>query len=194
MFKDRNTLYAHRNTQHLTCDIPGCRFNNTPFSKFLRLVSHEKRDHSGVSLDSRKQFGCSHCSKTFTEKFSLNTHIKAEHGVPDGAFKCSECPNAYATAEDLKTHMYRHNPLPCPVEDCNKKFKNKNEHSRYLRRAHPGLIGDIPCSVSGCPQTFTTQKGLSIHLTTWHNGLLDSSTGDVEGKGNMKLLSFLCLA
>ncbi len=86
-----------------------------------------------------KEYSCSKCSKQFTQKSTLEVHVKSVH-LKIKPYKCSVCNSTFSQSTALKGHLVTHDKkksYPCPL--CPAVFGSKVEVSRHLNSAkHAG--------------------------------------------------------
>ena len=88
------------------------------------LNAHVKRAHTGGG-----KHVCTLCTKMFTSKTSLESHL-LNHGGPP--FKCSRCLKTFINRWLLRRHVQTHGApkYECPV--CKKRFLDKSSRNRHL--------------------------------------------------------------
>ena len=134
------------------------------------LSRHMKRSHS----NDLNNFKCVFCSKMFTEKDMLDTHIKNkhidEHGQPKFNLLCIECGVTFDSNSALLHHnmMYPHSKIPkrykCPL--CQLSFKYKYYLDSHMRSVH--ILRRHHCIV--CQINFRCKYDLYSHLEAAHGG------------------------
>ncbi|XP_037651711.1 gastrula zinc finger protein XlCGF57.1-like isoform X1 [Sebastes umbrosus] len=111
-----------------------------------------------------KTFSCSVCSKRFSRKNSLITHMILHS--EGNRFTCSVCKRSFGIRGNLVVHMRTHTgekPFSCSV--CSKTFTTKQQLKRHMR-IH---TGEKPFSCSVCSRTFAQKQNLIQH-STLHTG------------------------
>ncbi|TAQ84132.1 hypothetical protein B7494_g7542 [Chlorociboria aeruginascens] len=75
-FTTQNKLDAHIKKVHVNCPFCDQSFFNRP-----TLQAHVEGQHSGTTLEERKNVPCTFpgCNKTFTKKANLKTHVRSAH-------------------------------------------------------------------------------------------------------------------
>ena len=108
-----------------------------------------------------KKFNCQVCHRSYSNKYSLNQHMKIHD--ESKAFKCDVCLKIFLYKNDLKRHYRIHTgekPFACQV--CDKKFARKD----YLvqHQATHSEIRSFKCSI--CPEGryFKTKHQLGKHM------------------------------
>ncbi|XP_074037273.1 uncharacterized protein isoform X1 [Leptinotarsa decemlineata] len=131
-----------------------CHNCKKKFARKDTLVNH-MRVHSGVH-----PFKCTICSKTFTQKSSLQKHNHAVHtNIRD--FQCSICLNSYPTNYRLSVHMKTHNTeklFKCSI--CPKSFIMESYLKTHMKTHAPKV--HIKCQQ--CSKTFFRKTNLSKHM------------------------------
>lgn len=191
-FRKKETLHKHVRKQHQglpahQCPEAGCThaFDSKP-----ALKRHRQREHGEA------QFWCSECGLKkkpdgteervgFTTEVLLQAHIRHEHQ------NCLFCEFKSSSRWELEYHVeMRHSgktvedrkTIPCPYEDCTKKFTKKSNLNAHVRTAHEGfrfICGEVDLSnsgltgwtnESGCGDKFSTKVRLEDHVRYKHLG------------------------
>ncbi len=82
----------------------------------------------------RSYFTCQQCGRSFTEKGSLQVHMRIHNG--ETPFTCKLCGKSFSQEGNRKTHMKIHTgekPFTCP--QCGKSFRH-NVSLKNHRRVH----------------------------------------------------------
>lgn len=107
---------------------------------------------------------CSYCGKGFTQKSSLNRHIKIHKGIKPYAcsFKCGQTFSTLSFARlvslmhsNCKRHELQHTnqyPYICPYESCGRVFKSASA-LQYHKKTHTQDRSFI-CPVEGCMKSY----------------------------------------
>jgi general transcription factor IIIA len=117
-------LQAHMRKEHSDCMFCGLKFTSQQ-----GLVKHIESQHSGSTLDERKNVVCPHdgCGKRFTKQNNLNTHIRSVHMGERficGSFDISANPELSSFDDS---------------DGCGKDFVSKVSLVDHIRTAHLGL-------------------------------------------------------
>ena len=116
------------------CEICGksCSTKNS-LKRHIRTV-HEKI----------KDFICTKCGKSFTEKGSLQLHDKIHTGIRD--FKCDQCDKTYKRSEHLKDHIsaVHEGRRDYVCSTCGKGFVCSKNLRRHNANVHNGIKRPLP--------------------------------------------------
>lgn len=91
------------------CDICGKQFFKTG-----SLVRHKRAAHKRTLNKVGQRFHCPHpqCSTTFSQKGSLNRHVRSIHSYLK--LRCKYCSQSFGQSFDLKRHQSRKHPNNTP--------------------------------------------------------------------------------
>ena len=91
------------------------------------------------SLDARKQFGCNLCGKRFSQKASLNTHLKNHDETYTQELKCEICGKVFASKAVKTTHVKSiHEGCMYKCPKCGETKKLRNTILLHIERYHMG--------------------------------------------------------
>ncbi len=80
VFKSKRSLFGHRKEKHSgVTEVHHCPECGKSFGRKSNLKAHRESLHYG------KKFPCSYCERIFTNRSSMNQHIKKTHTVPEAA-------------------------------------------------------------------------------------------------------------
>ncbi|XP_061162375.1 zinc finger protein 236-like [Saccostrea echinata] len=112
----------HTGTKH----AHQCSHCPKSFKKPSDLVRHI-RIHTG-----EKPYSCEICSRSFTVKSTLDSHMKT-HGTNHKKFSCHICCSRFSTKGSLKVHMRLHTgakPFKCP--HCDLRFRTSGHRKSHI--------------------------------------------------------------
>ncbi|TVY76137.1 Transcription factor IIIA [Lachnellula suecica] len=134
-------LQTHIRKEHAEAE---CMFCDKKCSSQRELDKHVESQHSGKSLEERKNIPCTYagCNKTFTKKSNLSVHIRTVHNGERficGTFDTSSNPalEAFDAAED----------------GCGKDFVSKASLEDHIRTGHLGLSSIINANRKKTPSS-----------------------------------------
>lgn len=112
---------------------------------------------------------CDHCSRTFTRKYNLQTHIENCH--LNSSCYCEICNQKFGSPGGLQLHLSRgHNRFGQGLPECDlcgRIFTRKQNINSHMITVHlQGGRQDIRCAI--CYKTFTTERNLKRHTTQLH--------------------------
>lgn len=148
---------------------------------------------SALDSESKKQYKCEYCPKSFTrlnyltrhvkihsefkshecnlcgEKFALiaqlDDHVNMHKGVKPHV--CPHCNKGYQKYCSLRDHIRRHTgETPFLCSECGKAFNNRSNLHQHVQR-HTGIK---PFACTDCPSRFICKAKLSAHMVT-HTGI-----------------------
>lgn len=113
---------------------------------------------------------CDHCSRPFSRKYNLQTHIENCHSST--SCSCEVCDQTFGSPAGLSLHLSRgHNRYGQPFPECDlcgRIFTRKQNIMSHMMTVHlQGLGPEIRCNV--CDKTFTTERNLKRHQNQLHN-------------------------
>ena len=190
--KGKQELKDHKRTIHGTkfkCDHCEKTFGiSRDRNRHIKSVHHQERhfciecnkyyktrkvyeDHIKTHLDGyvKPQFDCEICHRSFSSKYNLATHIKAEHLGMRKSFMCPTCGRSFTQKNSYRQHANVHAGIkPYVCDQCGKAFsyeKSLKEH-KFI---HDG-IRRFQCPV--CQKYFLQSTSLRIHIKI-HNETRD---------------------
>ncbi|XP_013187860.2 zinc finger protein 845 [Amyelois transitella] len=113
---------------------------------------------------------CDYCSRSFTRKYNLQTHIENCH--LNSSCYCEICHLTFGSPSGLSLHLYRgHNRFSQPYPECDlcgRIFTRKQNIVSHMMTVHlQGLGAEIKCQF--CQKVFTTERNLKRHINVLHN-------------------------
>ena len=146
--------------------------------------------------DSKKQFICHLCKKSFDRQYRLKRHLQV-HNPDRPKIKCELCTKSFTRQDSLEAHVKathsKIRPYMCTYEGCNKAYSNSSQllqHSRLhtggkpyqcnfcdksftFANEHKEHIKDVHTSstthrCSYCHKAYTSEEELSLHKTKEH--------------------------
>lgn len=83
-----------------------------------------------------KDFQCKFCSKLFSSKFNLLTHVKTIHYNEKESFECEICQRKMSSMTSLKNHIKNIHEKSFPCSDCGLVFKSKHFVDKHNLEVH----------------------------------------------------------
>ncbi|XP_014368415.2 zinc finger protein 729 [Papilio machaon] len=113
---------------------------------------------------------CDYCSRTFTRKYNLQTHIENYH--MNSSCYCEICDQRFGSPAGLQLHLSRgHNRFGQAFPECDicgRIFTRKQNITSHMITVHlQSGRPDIRCHL--CEKTFTTERNLKRHKNQLHN-------------------------
>nr|XP_061790349.1 gastrula zinc finger protein XlCGF57.1-like [Nerophis lumbriciformis] len=108
----------------------------------------------------KKQFPCSECGKTFSNRGILTRHMKSH--TSEKPFSCPACEKTFSRHDCLRSHLRCHTrekPFHCSL--CTQTFRHRQNLRSHLR-SH---TGEKPFSCPTCGSTFSTRANLKRHVS-----------------------------
>ncbi|KAM4641263.1 uncharacterized protein O3C94_015647 [Discoglossus pictus] len=119
----------------------------------------------------QKQFACSQCGKSFSQRSHLITHERIH--TDSKPFSCSECGKCFNQRSNLVSHEKTHmESKPFACSECGECFK----HRKSLIRHEGNHTGFKPFSCSQCGKCFRLKVDLARHEKS-HKGYACSECG-----------------
>ncbi|KAI9321712.1 hypothetical protein BX666DRAFT_1850250 [Dichotomocladium elegans] len=89
-----------------------------------------------------RRYSCHICTRSFTRKFNLLTHIRTHDKYREKPYACRICTKRFDRKHDCKRHYQTvHQGLkthPCRL--CTSAFSRKDALSRHIDQKHPGVL------------------------------------------------------
>ena len=141
-----------------------------------KASSDSGQDVSRRRVDNAEAF-CHLCNRQFPRKANYQRHYLDEHTMTKR--QCEHCEQSFDTSSKLETHVkkehqnVRRQPkLLCTVDDCDKKFWNREQLRLHLHSAHQiGSAQKLTCPYcSGpFPKEYNTLSALNKHVGKTHS-------------------------
>ena len=130
-------------------------------SRIKPEIKIEGANNSSVA-DDQTNLACTDCSKVFSTKSRLATHVSNMHVV--GEYLCQLCGEKFTLKQQLKNHAEKaHAKADGVCQFCSKTFKHLSSHIKDVHMKDE-------CICPHCAKTFHNKKHLNGHLATVHSG------------------------
>ena len=118
---------------HLKKTHAECSFCHMKCSSPAELQKHVDSQHSGMTLEERKNVACTYpeCTKTFTKKYNRDSHVRTQH--EGSRFICGTFDVSHVS--DLAAFN--------PDDACEKEYYSKANLEDHIRTAHLNLPSRI---------------------------------------------------
>ena len=133
-------------------------------------------------------FTCETCQKSFSQKCSLNRHIKTVHDkIKD--FECQICIKRFSTKTDLTRHIKtvhdKVRDFECHI--CNKTYSQKYNLENHIKIVH-NKVKNFECNI--CHKKFSRKSDLQSHMNLIHINPKDNrmSRPEMNVKAVLELL------
>lgn len=132
-----------------------------------------------------KPYVCKECKKTFQTRCNLDKHVRTHTG--DKPYTCEVCSRSFSQKESLKTHKRLHyNDRPFGCEICGKCFQtngNLQVHKNVHTREKP-----FTCDI--CSKKFTQMGSLKTHKRSHSVDLPHNHSVDLPHNDSVDLPKF----
>ncbi|KAL1448842.1 hypothetical protein WDU94_000097 [Cyamophila willieti] len=144
-----------------------CKFCHKKFSSMATVHNHRQQKHRILA----EPIVCEECGQSFTQKTSLNKHMKIHLNIRD--YQCYFCAQTFVHQATLRTHIERHKGVVYKCDICGKQYTSRQNLRGHLEK-HLGLAALKPKPSLKCDQCF--MEFTSKHLLNVSNrGLLPSA-------------------
>lgn len=113
--------------------------NTAQTTKNERSQKHKKVDNDANNNKDKNEkyrpYQCNLCKKRFTQRHSLNDHIRLHTG--EKPYQCDICHKRFTVRYNCKVHRRIHTgekPYECSM--CNKRFASKSGLNSHFKRMH----------------------------------------------------------
>ncbi|XP_041664494.1 zinc finger protein 37-like [Cheilinus undulatus] len=140
-----------------------------------------KKCHLATHMGTHKKeepFNCPECEKKFNQKITRNIHMLVHTG--EKPYNCSECNKKFNQKFHLITHMLMHTKVkPFSCSECNKTFNYNSKLTSHMM-IH---TGEKPFSCCECDKKFNRKSHLNRHMLV-HTGEKPFSCSECDQKFN----------
>ena len=122
------------------------------------------------SVHDKVRFKCDQCEKTFSKKLDINKHKKSFH--EGRRFECNLCEKTFIAKISLKNHISKiHNgesPKKIECDQCTKVFESTSGCNIH-KLSHQGIREN--CSF--CDKALSNKQELKAHISSMHSNSSD---------------------
>ena len=165
--KKIHEIRIHTKKYEYHCDVCG-----KGFAERHNLEVHLAEEHLNTSekKEWRKPVICPHCGSTFSNKGSLQSHIKNIH---EGfKFQCPHCDYSNGRKANLDMHIkIKHEGLTFPCPHCNYNATRESNLKVHIKTVHEGLKFNCP----HCDFQVTRKDYLEKHISSAHSDMISAS-------------------
>lgn len=121
--------------------------------------------HIIIHADVESKYSCPKCSKVFSRKKLLDSHLQDVH--VERSFPCPSCNKLFKHEKHLREHINSHSkPFGCSV--CGGRFANERYLKKHEADHKKGLIKEKTYICPHCNETFPTCTNFKIHIKDSH--------------------------
>lgn len=150
-------------TQHLRTHVKNhrfsCRLCTASYSRYAKLQRHMLTH----GQEAPKNFECEKCSRSFTTKYYLISHLSSHL---EKKFKCDTCGFLCSNLYNLDVHKKSHlldKPFKCKL--CEKTFLRKDFLKNHMDNIHENK--KLTCEI--CGKLFSRRDVLKRHIAVHNN-------------------------
>ena len=129
-----------------------------------KIVNSMKKRWSKADqdTDSENKFVCHKCGKTFSNKYTLKTHLEREENLRK--YKCDVCNFASNSKAGLQVHLLTHKTTDLHVcKHCGNSFKREEYLKNHMKAKHQDQGQSLfPCPA--CNKQFNHRGALYYHI------------------------------
>eukprot|EP01083_Nonionella_stella_P271326 919381_1 len=169
-----------------------CPYCDGEFRWRASLKKHKEREHGDPNAV-KQRYPCSECSKDFSTRTVLKTHMRSHSG--ELPYSCDFCPRQFRWQTSLQVHTQMHTeekPYECGI--CSKWFATRSSLGTHMRKHS----GETPFECDVCSKRFMWQTSLRVHVKAHHSGKKPVEVPESEEKAGdseqqpKKSLSRIC--
>nr|CAD7407661.1 unnamed protein product [Timema poppensis] len=160
VFSTTTALKIHSRTSHLGQRDHQCEKCGKIFLQWSHLSRHIK-SHTPKPQQTKGNFSCKECLKTFKKEKSILYHKECEHKEPgECIYPCDFCPKRFVGRSTATYHMRSHTGT-CPhvCTSCGRGFIRPDSLRLHMARHR----GEKPYACLVCGRKFTSKRSMNKH-------------------------------
>nr|CAD7256674.1 unnamed protein product [Timema shepardi] len=160
VFSTTTALKIHSRTSHLGQRDHQCEKCGKIFLQWSHLSRHIK-SHTPKPQQTKGNFSCKECLKTFKKEKTILYHKECEHKEPgECIYPCDFCPKRFVGRSTATYHMRSHTGT-CPhvCTSCGRGFIRPDSLRLHMARHR----GEKPYACLVCGRKFTSKRSMNKH-------------------------------
>ena len=121
------------------------------------------------TIHKKKRHNCEEFGKTFSQKVSLQLHMRTQHSTDKPEFQCKYCQKTFSYLQNMVSHQESaHLKLKHPCDLCSKLFTCQQNLKNHIKEVHE-KVKNFACKI--CSKTFSRANNLKAHIQAVHEGI-----------------------
>ena len=166
--------------EHVSRTLGKCKIDRSMVDEYVEYEDIEPKNLKSEDTESRnKKYQCIICSKLFTAKRNLTTHMQS-HDENRPRYDCNECHKSYSARGTLRDHIImehnRNSKFIC--ENCEKPFRSNFVLKEHITRGnckpksdkvHTNVDDEEILECDDCNYVTHLRSGMRRHLRQVHD-------------------------